>query len=163
MTDPTESFLVFHASSTFPNAFGDPTIVVTARSSATNRLRGEYFTLYFDGGEKMQTGTLNVNGADVPPEVLTVDLKFGLDEAFQFALNSYRDIVRQAYPQATELNLFRPPFEIVPIEKAHLARLWMRNKFHAQLAAIEQNTNCSDLRSFLGEVKYLPVITSSAA
>jgi hypothetical protein len=162
MTSPTESFLVFHASSTFPNAFGNPTIVVTASSSATNRFRGEYFTVHLDGEEKMRTGTLNVNGADIPPEVLTVDLKFVLDEAFQFALNGYREIVCQAYPQATELNLFRPPFEIVPIEKAHLARLWMRNKFHSQLAAIEQNTSCNELRSFLGEVKHLPVIDSSA-
>jgi hypothetical protein len=163
MTNPTEGFLVFHASSTFPSAFGDPTIIVTACSSATNRHRGEFFTLYRDSEEKMQTGTLNLNGADVPPEVLTVDLKFTLDEAFQLALNRYLESLRQAYPQVTELNLFRPPFEIVPIEKAHLARLWMRNKFHSQLAAIEQGTNCNELRSFLGEVKYLPVITSSSA
>jgi len=163
MPNPTDSFLVFHASSTFPGTFGDPTIVVTASTSANNRHRGEYFTLYLDGEEKMQAGTLNVNGAEVPPEVLAVDHKFTLDETFQFALNGYREIVCQAYPQAIELNLFRPPFEIVPVEKAHLARLWMRNKFHSQLAAIEQRTNCNELRSFLGELKYLPVITLSSS
>lgn len=163
MTNAAEGFLVFRASSTFPNAFGDPTIVVAASLSATSRLSGEYFTLYSNGEEKMHAGTLDVNGADVPPDFLAVDLKFVLDEVFQFSLNSYREIVCRAYPQATELNLFMPPFEVVPVEKEHLARLWMRNKFHSQLVVIEESTSCNELRSFLGEVKCLPVITSSAA
>jgi hypothetical protein len=161
MTNPNEGFLVFHASSTFPAAFGDPTIIVTARGSSTNRYIGEHFTLFRDSEPKMQPGILKVNGADVPQDFLVVDLKFILGEAFQFAMNGYREILRKAYPQTIELNLFRPPLEFVPIDRAHLAHLWMRNEFHVQLSAVEQSTQCNELRSFLGEVKHLPVITIS--
>ena len=126
-----------------------------------NRFNGEYFTLYHDNEQKLQPGTLKLNGADVAEDFLKVDLKFIFDEALQFALSGYREILCKSYPQADELNLFKPPFEIIPVEKAHLARLWMRNKFHTQLLAVEQGTQCNELRSFLGEVKHLPVITIS--
>ena len=159
MTASNESFLVFRAASTFPTAFGDPTIVVTAQVTNGNRYYGEYFTLYRDTEPKMEQGKLKLNGTEIPDDILKVDLQFILNEAFQFALTGYRAILCQMYPQAAELNLFRPPFEIVPTEKTHLAQLWMRNAFHAEMSAVERATQCGELRSFLGEVKHFPVIT----
>lgn len=159
MTASNEGFLVFCAASTFPTAFGDPTIVVTAQGTDVNRYFGEYFTLYRGTEPRMEQGILKLNGSEIPDNVLKVDLQFMLNEAFQFALTGYRSILSQKYPQVVELNLFRPPFEIIPTKKAHLAQLWMRNEFHTQLLAVQQATRCSELRSFIEEVKRLPVIT----
>lgn len=153
-----ERFLVFRAGPAAPAFFIDTTIVVTARKSQTHFYVGEYFTLFRNSEAGMDTGVLKLNGAEIHEDILKLDLTFILDEAFQFALASYRKVLIKSYPQADELNLFGVPFEFVPAEKAYLARLWMRNEFHLPLQVMLQRTQCIELQTLLNEVRTLPVI-----
>lgn len=157
MANIDEAFHVYHHGPIFPDAFGSPTIVVTAKTDVNNNFRGEFFILYRDNEEKLLFDYLQIQGAEISPDVLRVDIEL----VYQEALDRYRELIHQAYPQAVEWHLFAAPFEFVQVDKFHLARLWLRDKFHAQLTEIQRNTMCRELQSLLEEVSHLPVITSS--
>lgn len=153
-----ESFLVFHASSTSPSFLIDTTIVVTARMSQTHFYVGEYFTLFRNNEPGMDTGVLKLNGSEIHEDVLKLDLKFILDEAFQFALAGFRTVLKHSHPPVNELSLSKIAFDFVPVENIYLARLWMRNEFHLPLQVMLQRTQCNALQAMLNEVRALPVI-----
>lgn len=157
----TSKFSVFAASPSSPQFFGEIAIIVGASPDNGGRYKGECFALVERGPSSLYHTRISVNAVNVPSSVLSVDLDFVLDAALGAGKGNIADLLNSRFQETKDWSLFARPIEYQSAEPAHLARLWMMNKWQKEIRKIYDTSECEALIEWLMTVKQYPTIKVS--
>lgn len=157
----SSKFSVFSVSPASPQFFGDIAIVVGASPDNGGRYKGESFVLIERGPRPLYHTRISVNAANVPSNVLSVDLDFVLDAALGAGKGDVAGLLNSRFEETKDWSLFAKPIEFQSVEPVHLARLWMMNRWQKEMRKIYDASECEALIEWLNTVKQCPTITVS--
>ena len=134
---------------------GTVTAIMTKGKSGQRHIFGEYFVLISGAKPVLLSQRTSVDTKNFPPDLIKGNfIKDEIEQQVQGAVSRY------FYDQFedTQNNFYLQKIELLNGDKRDLMHLWVRGEFQKEIKSINQNTNCNELKSYLGMIVELPVI-----
>lgn len=151
-------FAVYVSTPSSPQFFGDIVIIASASPLTGARYKGEAFVLVERCPTSLFHTRISANGSSVPSGVNPIDLDFVLDAALNAGKADIAGLLNARFEETKDWGLFSKPIDYQLVEPIHLARLWMMNKWHAEIEKIYDTSECEALIEWLNTVRQCPTV-----
>lgn len=138
-----------------PGVFGETYVVAVGILTMEPYYKGEYHIITQRPEPLLVSGSWRYEQTSAPPELLTVDVDFMVEESITFARNHIYDRLTK---RATELDADRLLAEQVILNECAarpFVGCWMRNTFNQQLIELAKGTECTSLYSYLQALRQI--------
>lgn len=151
---PDSKYKFFQLENNAPGIFGETYVVAVGVNTSGPYFKGECYVLTKRPEPRLHHDKWRFSTTDIPPELLTVDNDFIIDEGRQFAETYLIDFLYQEAEQRNNSDLLGIRVNLIENKTSSLVNCWVRNVFHDQIIEIAKSTECESLS------RYLTIVTS---
>lgn len=142
-------FQIFELESLPPGIFGETHVITVGIHTSGEYFKGESYVLTSRPEPRLHQKHWRFSSAGVPPELLSVDLDFILNEGRKYAENQLIDRLYEKAEQTRNAELLGVRVNLVECQNRPLVGCWIRNVFHDQTVEIKNTTECESLANYL--------------
>lgn len=146
---PDSKYKFFQLKSVPPGIFGETYVISVGVHTSGDYFKGESYVLTKKPEPQLHQDRWRFSASGVPPELLTVDLDFMLNEGCLFAENHLVDRLFQKADETKNAALLGVRVNLVECKASPLVGCWIRNVFHDQIIEIKNTTECESLAKYL--------------
>lgn len=146
---PDSKFQFLQLESIPPGIFGETYVITVGIHTSGDYFKGESYVLTKRPEPRLHQERWRFSSTDVPPELLTVDIDFMLNEGRLFAENHLVDCLYQKAEQTKNAELLGVRVNLIECKNRPLVGCWIRNVFHDQIVEIKNTTECEGLSKYL--------------
>lgn len=155
---PADSkYKIYQPESLPPGLFGETYVVSVGMNTSGNYFKGECYVLTKRPKPNLYIKKWRFSATGVPPELVTIDVDFMLNEGRTFAENFLIDRLYEIAESKGNADLLGVRINLVECNARPFVGCWLRNEFHEQLIDLSQQTECESLSRYLDLVSQMKV------
>lgn len=156
-------FNVYTTSSCSSPLFGEMVVIVAAWLRDEFSYRGESFVLVDRTPATLYHAKLSFNSASVPEGIIPDKLDFMLEAALRAAKSDVGRLLKARFDMTSDWHIYDKPIEYEPVDRNHLAQLWIMGRWNEELKQLYSTSECEELVEWLRVVKQCQPISVSSS